>query len=347
MRSLEDWRDSRRLTSVRAGQVSQRFAAQRLDRYLRSRLKALTAAIAFVLIMSVGMWMLLASRPGLQGLLVGLFAGICLTFLYHWCVISSGAAQAAMGSAAEEWTDAELRRLRHKGWRHVNHVVIKPELGDIDHVAVGPDGVIVVETKWRSSEVDVDNLSNWTLGAVVQAKQNRQQVRQLLNWQRRDPMLVQSLVVLWGPEVTHESAEAVLSDDVNVIAGQALRDELTHLSEQRLSADEIEDVYEQLKKRVAERDRWEARNSDPQPLTLQDQADLWARNAVALLGGFLLSTLTLLLGWWALGAITGLALAGLAFRRVDVVRAQSAWFIGGVLVPIPLVLFATLWSSLS
>lgn len=347
MRSLDEWRDARRLTAQRAGKMSQRFAAERLDRFVRSRLKMLSIAVAFVLIVSLGMWALLSSRPGLQGLAVGILAGVSLTFLYHWCVVASGAAQATMGSAAEQWTDAELRRLRRKGWRHINHVVIKPELGDIDHVAVGPDGVIVVETKWRSAEVDVDNLSHSMRSAVAQAKRNRDQVRQLLNWQRREPLLVQPLVVLWGPEVAHASAEPVLSDDVNVISGRALREELAHLSDERLSADEIEDVYAQLKKRVADRDGWEAKNSEPRPLTLQAQADLWGRNAVAFMSGFALAALTFPLGSWSIAIIVGLALAGLGCRRVGAVRAQSAWFIGGVLVPFPIVLLLALWSSLT
>lgn len=131
--------------------------------------------------------------------------------LFHWCVIASGATAGTMGHVAEESEGPTPNcALRGKGWRHVNHLVIKAGSGDIDHVAVGPDGVIVVETKWRSHDEDVDELSDLMAGALKQAQRNRRQVVELLNWQRRDPMLVQALVVLWGPDVSHDSAEAVL-----------------------------------------------------------------------------------------------------------------------------------------
>lgn len=81
--------------------------------------------------------------------------------------------------------------------------------------------MIVIETKWRSHEEDVDELSNWMTGALKQAQRNRHQVVQLLNWQHSDhPLLVQALVVLWGPDVSHDSAEAILADGVNVTAGR-------------------------------------------------------------------------------------------------------------------------------
>ncbi len=344
MTSFSRWRESRQLTSGRAGSVSQRFASQQLDRYVRNRVRPIAVAAVLILAMSAGIWLLLSSRPGFQGIAAGLMAGVGLTFLYHWCVISSGATSGAMGQAAEEWTDSELRRLHRKGWRHVSHLIIKPEFGDIDHVAVGPDGVIVVETKWRSHEEDIDQLSDWMTGALKQAKRNRQQVVQLLNWQRRDPLLVQSLVVLWGPGVTHDSAEAVLTSEVNVIAGQHLRDELADLHDERLSPEAIDEVYAKLKKRIADRDSWEQANLPPLPVTMQQRADRWARNACWGWFGLFLALFSFKLGWWAFAAIAALAIASFAARRVDEIRPEASAFLGGVLATIPVILIAALWS---
>ena len=344
MSRLDEWRETRRLTSQRAGAVSERFAAQRLDRYVRSHAKTIAVAVAFIVLLSLGTWILLSGRPGFQGVATGLIAGAGLTFLYHWCVISSGAASGTMGRVAEEWTDSELRRLRPKGWKYVNHVVIKPELGDIDHVAVGPDGVIVVETKWRSHEENIDSLSDWMSGALTQAKRNRKQIVQLLNWHHRDPLLVQALVVLWGPDVTHESAGAVLADDVNVTAGQNLRDDLAELRGARLSPDEVNDVYDQLKAHIARRDNWEQVNLPAPPVTMQQRGNRWAKAACAAWAGLYLALLTFKLGWWAFPAIGALAGASFAARQFERIRSEASAFFVGVLVTIPVVLIAALLS---
>ncbi len=343
-RAIDKWTERRQLTTRRAGKVSQQFAAERLDRYVRSHLRQLITAVTVFLAMSAAMWLALWTRPGIQGLAAGFMAGVGLTLIYHWCVISSGATSGAMGQAAEEWTDTELRRLGGRGWRHINHLVIKPELGDIDHVAVGPDGVLVVETKWRSHDEDIDSLSSWMDGAIEQAARNRRQVVQLLNWQRRDPNLVQSLVVLWGPEVTHGSAEAVLTKDVNVIAGQRLRDELAALSDERLSSSEVDDVYSTLKQRIVARDRWEDEHLEPAPVTLQERAMQWLYMAMAGWTGLFLAVLSFRLGWWSIPVIAALAAVGWAARRFDAVRSTASAFLVGVLLTIPLVLIAVLWA---
>lgn len=341
---FDEWRERRRLTSARAGVQSQRFAAERLDRFVRSNLLALGIAAGFVVVLSAGIWFLLNSRPGMRGLVAGVVAGAGFALLYHWCVIASGATAGTMGHAAEEWTDAELRRLRGKGWRHVNHLVIKPEFGDIDHVAVGPDGVIVIETKWRSHEEDVDELSDWMAGALKQAQRNRHQVVQLLNWQRRDPLLVQGLVVLWGPDVTHESAEAILADGVNVTAGQNLRDDLAALGDERLSPAEIEDVYSKLKKRIAERDTWEQKNLPPVPPTVQQRAGRWVRGSIAAWVGLYLALLTLRLDWWSIAAIAALAALGFGARRIEEIRSEATAFLWGVAATVPIVVVAAVIS---
>ena len=345
MSSFNDWREHRRLTSVRAGEQSQRFASQRLDRFVRSNLLALAIAVGFILVLSAAVWFLLDSRPGLQGLVAGVVAGAGFAMLYHWCVIASGATAGTMGNAAEEWTDSELRRLRSKGWRHVNHLVIKPEFGDIDHVAVGPDGVIVIETKWRSHEEDVDELSNWMTGALKQAQRNRHQVVQLLNWQHSDhPLLVQALVVLWGPDVSHDSAEAILADGVNVTAGESLRDDLAALADMRLSPAEVDEVYAKLKKRIAERDTWEQKNLPPVPPTLQQRAGRWVRGSIAAWVGLYLALLTLRLDWWSIAAIVGLAALGFAARRIEEIRSEATAFLWGVAATVPIVVVAAVIS---
>jgi len=63
-----------------------------------------------------------------------------------WVAQATGTASTMMGDLAEQWTASELRKLRRRGWRVLNHVMLKQR--DIDHVLIGPGGVYAVETKW-------------------------------------------------------------------------------------------------------------------------------------------------------------------------------------------------------
>jgi hypothetical protein len=54
---------------------------------------------------------------------------------------SSGVAGALAGIAAEQWTADDLRSLPRRGWRIVIGLELRPT-ADIDHVAVGPAGVL-------------------------------------------------------------------------------------------------------------------------------------------------------------------------------------------------------------
>src|SRR5579859_5197607 len=81
------------------------------------------------------------ARGALLG--AGAVSGVWLAVLVT--LLCSGAAASVMAAAAEEWTAVDLRRLRRRGWRLVNGLQLRDQ-ADIDHIAVGPAGVLVVET---------------------------------------------------------------------------------------------------------------------------------------------------------------------------------------------------------
>ena len=95
---------------------------------------------------------------------------------------------------AERWTDQELKALRRRGWPVVNHLSFKQ--GDIDHVAIGPDGLIVVETKWTASSIKVDGSDRWLEDAVRQARRNTDDVRRFIGWGARAGAPIAPLDVL-------------------------------------------------------------------------------------------------------------------------------------------------------
>lgn len=238
---IAERRRARRFDHQRTGVLSRRFAQQRLDSFVRANARPLAAVVLAAAAFGVALWFLPGLQGALRGFVLGLFVAGFAGVLYHWCVIASGAANGTMGHAAEDWTSLELRRLRRRGWRTVNHLVFRR--GDIDHIAIGPDGVVVVETKWCSGGIDLDQRGDALDDAIRQADRNRKDVAGYLGWGARDDARITSLVVVWGPAVTQEGDEAILTDEgVNVVAGQHLRTVLGDLTETALGSDEVDAI---------------------------------------------------------------------------------------------------------
>lgn len=265
-------RSERRLAEDRAGASGRQFARERLDAWVRERPWRLLRVLGLTLLAAAVLATVLVGHPLLQGLAVGSFLAATLTALYHWALMASGAAYAELGEAGEQMTSTELARLRRSGWRFVNHLQFR--VGDIDHVAVGPDGVVVIETKWTSMPVDLDRPSDWLRQASAQVRRNERDVAGFLGWGARKDARITSLLVVWGPQVTQSGDEAVLTDDgVNIVAGRHLRTVLGDLGERILSDDEIDAVYRKLAAWVEKKDRWNADASAEAPLTLVDRAE--------------------------------------------------------------------------
>jgi len=75
------------------------------------------------------------------------------------------------------WTASELQRLRKHGWLIVNGLALEGR--DIDHVLVGPGGVVVVESKWSADGWDLSMPDRALAKAVDQVVDN---VRSLRLW---------------------------------------------------------------------------------------------------------------------------------------------------------------------
>jgi Nuclease-related domain len=102
----------------------------------------------------------LATRPDLLdwmlGLAMGGLVGLWVTFndspppyVENW----------RRGADGERRTASVMRRLRRKGWRCVHD--LQAERGNRDHVAVGPAGVFLLETKRPHGEVVIEDGSLW------------------------------------------------------------------------------------------------------------------------------------------------------------------------------------------
>ncbi len=83
-----------------------------------------------------------------------------------------GLASIGMGVSAEQWTSQELRRFARRerkaeaeSWFVLDHV---PMSGfDIDHVLIGPGGVVALETKWSNEGWE----TSWSRGRLEDARE--------------------------------------------------------------------------------------------------------------------------------------------------------------------------------
>ena len=81
-----------------------------------------------------------------------------LTSLVAW----SGSETLAVSRSQDRSTDEVLRHLRRDGWKILRDVNVGGR--NVDHLAVGPGGVLVVETKVRS-HLTTEDLA-WATGQV-------------------------------------------------------------------------------------------------------------------------------------------------------------------------------------
>jgi hypothetical protein len=146
-----------------------------------------------------------------QGVTDFLFGFLLASFLGALIFIASvftGGGQYFSGSMAERWTGKELAGLG-PSWRVFHGVPFSYGFGpksyvvDIDHIAVGPYGVLVIETKYLSMLLDLNDTQfpKRIRDAISQVEDNAGRVRALLG--RDFPGVpVRPVVIVWGRLVT-------------------------------------------------------------------------------------------------------------------------------------------------
>jgi hypothetical protein len=133
-----------------------------------------------------------------------LIAGFLGT-IWYFVVTLSGGADWLTGARAERWTAKELSKLGSDWHQFSNVPFAEGRFGnagwevDVDHVVVGSYGVLVVETKYCSSPLDLGStrLDKRIGDAVRQASENAGRVHALLH--RDAPEVpIRPIVVFWG-----------------------------------------------------------------------------------------------------------------------------------------------------
>lgn len=170
----------------------------------------------------------------------------------------SGSASRVMGQTGEQWTAQELRSHLTREWRILNHLLVGR--ADVDHVAVGPGGLVVIETKWTSWPFDPE----YHATAARRLAEQADRVRRMLKPHLGD-VRVSRAVVVWGPDIAG-SDETQVINGIEVVPGPSLADWLDRVPTSGTLPPQIEAAWRRLDADSRVTDAREARvNRHPRP----------------------------------------------------------------------------------
>jgi len=133
-----------------------------------------------------------------------------------------GSASWRAGGEGEQLTASALKKLGPK-WQVEHNVPFGHEFGtgesDVDHVAVGPYGVLVIETKATTEDLrlDTNNQLRRVREAAAQAERNSGRVKAVLRAFPGVPIV--PVVVFWGRRVTVNDGPVTKVGNVRVVRG--------------------------------------------------------------------------------------------------------------------------------
>jgi hypothetical protein len=131
---------------------------------------------------------------------------------------------------------------------------------DIDHVVIGPAGVVVVDTKWISDPWAADDLRTTarTRSQVATVRDHAEQIaKEICN--TVGPVTTTPALVFWGPRVARSGSVAVQHGGVAVVAGPDLASWLLQLPTHPLPAGSNEVAAAVLRRRINDHERWQAK----------------------------------------------------------------------------------------
>jgi hypothetical protein len=151
-------------------------------------------AIGLIYSVAVGSDFLAGFVSGSLG--VGFVAGLL------WLVdAEAGKHNDRFGTYGEEATARlfETRRMRRAGWAIVHNIPFDG-IGDVDHVVVGPAGVLVIESKWANTpwRVQGDSIDANGSDPVFQTRRAANKIKRFLATKGVD-VYPQPVLVQWGP----------------------------------------------------------------------------------------------------------------------------------------------------
>jgi hypothetical protein len=241
----------------------------------------------------------------------------------------SGAASKFMGAYGESSTAEVLRKLDQDGWRLVNGLRLNGR-SDIDHIALGPNGAVVVESKWSASSWPLNGYGpRFMDGQLKSAAQRAQENAKALGDWIGESIPITPVAVFWtGAKRSGRGWQLWRDKRTVLIHGpdlhRWLRDELPR---SEVDPDFIEQVWLRLSQMIEQ--QADAIAGDTMPLTYWGLIVEWAlKPMIGLLVAAYALWLTHFLGGWLAPLIVSLALIGLgyfAFRFARVKAIAIGW----------------------
>lgn len=164
--------ERRKNSTKRAGEWSRAVALRRQYAYARRMWKVL---VSLAVVPSLALPFLFFVPQWARWFIGGAMAATSVALVLSWILLGSGTAPRIMGAWGEEWTADELKAFSRRGWQVVHRAILARD--DIDHVAIGPPGVVVVETKWRGDSWTSEDRDGRIAAARVQVLTNAKRVR--------------------------------------------------------------------------------------------------------------------------------------------------------------------------
>jgi hypothetical protein len=322
---VSDWLLDRSFsTSARAGSWSRNEAHRRQRDFLGRH----WSTLSLIVIGAGALTPLLLLLPAWsRSFAAGAYLATIVWLLVGFVLLRSGTASLAMGEAAEVWTAEELRRLRRRGWRVMNHVVLG--WGDIDHVALGPGGVVVLETKWAAEGWGTVSAVARIEAAVKQVTTNADRVRGFIRPELTDTP-IQSALVLWGPRYGVEE-RTTAHTRVPVLRGLELRTWLDALPSSGVDAKRVEAIWKRIVAQSQRRDANLEQRFGRAPKGVAEYVESVWQIVLGALIGFVVSATTLSWLGWKLDLAAALILVGVGALILRVRRLRPlafAWIIG-------------------
>jgi hypothetical protein len=224
-----------------------------------------------------------------------------------------------MGDLGEQWTASELRKLRRRGWHLVNHLTLRNR--DIDHVLVGPGGVLAVETKWSAQQWSWSPADERLLDATRTVQASAHDLQLWHDLKSVGVSEVRSVVFVWQGAGREVPEDAVLAG-TRIVTGTSARHWRDELGSGVLTQEQVQAAWDALDRQCRVRD---PREEERSPLYLSP-AEWLTRLAfafVAACAGCLavsavVSTsppLWASLSWWLLMLAVGVGIARLPQAR--------------------------------
>ena len=220
-----------------AARVRERRRAVLRDQW-RFALGSVAGLVAMGVVFTTAMALLSGREAAFffAGVTLGLGVAAATFFTY----VEPVSARLQSGLDGESNTADQLARLRRRGWRAVHNIHLAS--GDIDHVAVGPGGVVAIETKSSSAEwVFLEQkgvVENW----AKQAEQSAFRARHLIKQRTGLDTVPRAVVVTWvpgqpdGPDQIGKSAVRVrgklLADYLRSLEGNMTQDTVDRVATQ-------------------------------------------------------------------------------------------------------------------